>query len=106
ALARKIGHFWLIGGILSEQGEVYLKQQEFYLASTAFQESQAMALKVGAQEWIATALYGLARIAIAQGYTALGQHQGTESLDIFKAIGHRKEAEVAQWLTTLQPITQ
>lgn len=49
----------------------------------------------------ATALYGLARIAAAQGKTIVAHRQGQESLNIFEAIDHNKADEIKQWLIEL-----
>ena len=62
-----------------------------------------MTQKVGAREWTAQTLYGLARIAATQGDAAAGRRQGEESLAIYQIIGHRKTVEVKEWLQTLGP---
>ena len=101
ALAREIGHRWLISGILNEWGELHLRQRELDLAYKTFLEALEIAREVGAQEHAATALYGLAQVAVAKGNIAEARLQGQEGLTIFEAIGHNKATEVRQWLAEL-----
>jgi tetratricopeptide (TPR) repeat protein len=100
-LARELGYRWLIASILSWLGEWYFQQEQFAAASVAFHEVQDIAQQVGVREHAATAAYGLARVAAAQGDRADAHRQGQHSLAIFEAIGHGKAAEVRQWLTSI-----
>jgi predicted negative regulator of RcsB-dependent stress response len=100
-LARELGYRWLIASILSWVGKWHLQQKQFDAASVAFHEVQDIAQQVGVQEYAATAAYGLARVAAAQGDYADAQRQGQHSLAIFEAIGHGKGAEVRQWLASV-----
>lgn len=98
--ARLLGDIWLLGAVLIECGELYLKQQRLDEAATAFQEAQAVALN-SHLETVASALYGLARIAAARGDMAEARRQGQESLRIFNDMGHRLKDTVKDWLQTL-----
>ncbi|MFL5705158.1 MAG: hypothetical protein ACJ8AG_20335, partial [Ktedonobacteraceae bacterium] len=53
------------------------------------------------QKMLAIAIYGLARIALAQGNTAEARQQGQESLAIFVSMDDHRVAEVRQWLQNL-----
>src|SRR5260221_15205 len=99
AIARQIGHAWFISVLLIVWGEWYLQQHQFDAASTAFEEALEQAPE-GSRESRADALYGLARVALAQGESERARQQGQESLAIFEAIGHYKAAEVRQWLNS------
>ena len=99
AIARQIGHAWFISVLLIVWGEWYLQQHQFDAASTAFEEALEQAPE-GSRESMADALYGLARVALAQGKSERARQQGQESLAIFEAIGHHKAAEVRQWLNS------
>ena len=100
ALARQIGDIWLLGAVLLECGELYLKQQRLNDASEVFQEALAVSSK-GNQEVIASALYGLARVAAMRGQIAEARQQGQQSLSIFEAMGNRLIDTVKAWLQTL-----
>jgi tetratricopeptide (TPR) repeat protein len=100
-LARELGYRWLISSILSWLGEWHLRQKQFDAAAVAFHEVQDIAQQVGVQEHAATAAYGLARVAAAQGDYADAQRQGQRSLAIFETMGHDKGADVRQWLASL-----
>jgi len=100
-VARTIGHPWLVSEALSEWGELLWQQQHVDKASARFQEALAIARKIQVHELVATALYGLARIAAAHGDRAAGRQQGQESLDAYAAMGHARAREVSQWLATV-----
>jgi tetratricopeptide (TPR) repeat protein len=76
ALARELGHRWYIGCILRELGELHLDQQDLDAASVTFHEVQEVAQQVGVQEFVASAAYGLARVAEAQGNIVAARRQG------------------------------
>ncbi|HJT56630.1 MAG TPA: tetratricopeptide repeat protein [Ktedonobacteraceae bacterium] len=96
-IAREIGHAWFICVMLIDWGELHLKQQQFAAAHISFKEALEEAPE-GSRDRIADALYGLARVALAQGNSERACQQGEESLAIFEANGHNKAAEVRQWL--------
>ena len=98
-IARQIGHAWFISVMLYDWGELCLKRQELDAARVAFREALEQAPE-GGKDRIADVLYGLARVALAQGNSARAQQQGQESLAIFESIGHGKAVEVRQWLGT------
>jgi hypothetical protein len=50
------------------------------------------------QEYLAVALYGLARVAKARGDAREARERGQESLRIFETIKNRKVPEVRAWL--------
>lgn len=87
-IARRVGDIWLLGAVLIECGELYLKQQRIDEAFTPFDEARTISAK-GNQEVIASSLYGLARVSAARGDMAAAQHQGQESLSLFEAMGNR-----------------
>jgi predicted ATPase/DNA-binding CsgD family transcriptional regulator len=99
AIARQIGHAWFISALLNVWGEWYLQQNQFDAASITFEEALEQAPE-GSRESIADALYGLARVALAQGKNERAFRHGQESLAIFEASGHYKAAEVRQWLNS------
>jgi tetratricopeptide (TPR) repeat protein/transcriptional regulator with XRE-family HTH domain len=101
AQARMLGDIWLLGAVLVECGELALKQQRLDDAAAAFQEAQAVALN-SHLESVASALYGLARIAAARGDIAGARRQGQESLRIFSDMGHRLKDTVKDWLANSQ----
>jgi tetratricopeptide (TPR) repeat protein len=100
-IARRIEHPLSITKILNSLGETYLRQQKFDSAELTFSESLQIARKLGGEEFMADALYGIARLADFQGNLVEARHYGQESLVIFERIGHKKAAEVKQWLYTL-----
>jgi tetratricopeptide (TPR) repeat protein/transcriptional regulator with XRE-family HTH domain len=99
-IARQIGHAWFISVMLIDWGELHLKQGQVDVARIAFEEALEEAPE-GGKDRIADALYGLARVALAQGHSIKAHQQGQESLAIFESISHGKTAEVRQWLRTL-----
>lgn len=101
AQARLLGDIWLLAAVLVECGEVALKQQQLDEATAAFQEAQAVALN-SHLESVASALYGLARIAAMRGDRAEAQQLGQESLRIFSDMGHRLKDTVKDWLANTQ----
>jgi len=86
--------------MLCDRGELYLKQGQVDAARMGFEEALEQAPE-GGKDRIADALYGLARVALAQGNSIKARQQGQESLAIFESIGHGKAAEVRQWLRVL-----
>jgi len=103
-LAREIECPRLVSGILSEWGELCLRQQELDLSSVAFCEVLEIARERGLQEWVGSALYGLARVSAAQGNIIDAHHHGQESLTVLEAIGHYKANNVTQWLAKLPAV--
>ncbi len=99
-IARQVGDTWLLGAILLECGDLALKQRQLDDAFAAFEEARTISSK-GNQEVVASALYGLARVAAARGETATAQRQGQESLSLFEAMGHRLKDPVKTWLQTI-----
>jgi hypothetical protein len=100
-LARESKHRVLTCNALNTRGELHLRQQEVEAASTDFLEALAIVQEIGAQEPIATALYGLARVAVIEGNITKAHQLGQQSLTLFETIGHQKVDVIARWLTTL-----
>ena len=96
-IARKLGDIWLLSAVLTECGELYLKQDRLDEAYTAFHEAAASSVK-GSQDAVASALYGLARVARARGNLEEARQQGQASLDIFQSMDHRLKDSVKRWL--------
>ena len=99
-LARQIGHPWLICYLLVDWGALHIEQQQLNLASATFQEALQLAQGVN-QELVASALYGLARVAAASGENDKARRSGQESLQMYTASGHERANKVEQWLAGL-----
>jgi len=102
-IARQIGRPWLLCAAFHAEGELALRQQQFERAFNAFHELQRMTSD-GNQEYLAVALYGLARVAKARGDAREAQERGRESLRIFETIKNRKVPEVRAWLEGLPAV--
>jgi tetratricopeptide (TPR) repeat protein/transcriptional regulator with XRE-family HTH domain len=96
-IARRVGDMWLLSAVLLECGELYLHQNSISDASAVFQEALTVSA-LGNQEVVASALYGLARAAAAQGDAAEARRLGRESLDLFESMGNRMKDKVKAWL--------
>ena len=101
ALARALGRPRLVSQILNEAGDLQLRQQQAAAGAAAFAEALALARGVGSPDLAARALYGLARVAAAQGDPPAARRQGEESHALFAAIGHYQAATVRRWLDAL-----
>lgn len=99
-VARRVGDIWLLGAVLLECGDLYLKQRRLEEAFSAFHETLTISAR-GNQESIASALYGLARVAAARGQFSEARQQGQQSYDIFAAMGNRLRDTVKAWLESL-----
>ncbi len=99
-VARQVEDIWLLSTVLVESGELFLKQQRVDEAFAGFQEALTISAQ-GNQDLVASALYGLARVAAARGETAAAAQQGQESLRLFEAMGNRTKDTVQAWLLTL-----
>ena len=100
-LAYEIGNQWLISSILNEWGEYHLNRRHLDTASTSFRTMLDIACTAGLREHTATAWYGLARVAAAEGQAAEAYSQGQKSLALFEAISHPQASIVAQWIAKL-----
>ncbi len=96
---RPIGNVFAIANILNNYGELNLKQLDMEGAAARFQEVLE-SVPPGNSEERRYALFGLARVRLAQGKYEEARHLGQESLAIFEAIEHEKDkaAEIRQWL--------
>ncbi len=97
-LARKTEHRLYTSAILFNWGWLHLQQQNIDSASTAFRESLETAQKAGIPEQMASAMYGLAKVAAAKCNPFEMDYWGQKSLAIFKSIGHHRAIEVKLWL--------
>jgi uncharacterized protein HemY len=104
-IARQIKRHRLLCEALSMWGELYLKQQQWVQASSAFGEVRDIATEVN-QEFQAEASYGLARVAAAQGDSREARALGQASLHIAETIGSRLTVQVRAWLEALPPERQ
>ena len=100
-LSIEIGHRWYSGVIWKELGELRIKQGLPNAASAAFNKSVELARDVNSPELTGLAFYGLARVAALQNNKVEARLQGRTSLNIFKSIGHYKEAEVMAWISSI-----
>ncbi len=99
-LARRIGYPRLIVGSLLARGEVLLRFRRWDAAAQAFHDALS-SIPEQQQDMLATARYGLARVAAMQGNYEEAQMLAEAGLRIFVEIGHRLAGEVGQWLQTL-----
>lgn len=102
-LSRQLGYLWLTGSILVLLGENYLKQANINSASACFDEAEEIGNTINSQELIAESLFGASRIMAARGDINNSTEKGYESLEIFRAIKHRRTLEVEYWLSNLNP---
>jgi uncharacterized protein HemY len=86
---------------LGSLGELNLKQTRFSVAVEFLTDSIKISRELESQEIIATSLYSLAQVSMAQGNLAQAHQYGKESLNILSNINHRKTDEVRNWLATL-----
>jgi tetratricopeptide (TPR) repeat protein len=102
APARQLGHRWLEIDIHCKWGELYFEQEDLGAAAVAFEATLVLGRELGILEYVAIALYGLARVAATHGRNGKAHHQAQESLSLFKTLGHHKAAEVESWLAALE----
>jgi tetratricopeptide (TPR) repeat protein len=93
-----MGHRRFISVVLSNRGELYLVKEDWEKAELDFDVSEKVAREIDLKEFIAVALYGLARVASARGDHGEAIHLAKESLEIFETINHPKSSDVHQWL--------
>jgi tetratricopeptide (TPR) repeat protein/transcriptional regulator with XRE-family HTH domain len=100
-IAQQIGHPWLIYETRCVLAELHLKQGQVEIARTLFQEVFDKAQELGARELVATALFGLARVAHASADDGAARQLAQESSTLFLAMGHRKESIIVKWMAEL-----
>lgn len=100
-VARAIGHPFLTAECLIAYGEVQLKEKQSDSAASMFEQALALAERVAAHELVARSLYGLARLAAAQGEYAEAERNARICQEKFAAEGHEMADEVAQWRASL-----
>jgi tetratricopeptide (TPR) repeat protein len=100
ALTRRLGQVQLLCSMLYAWGELALKRQQIDTASAAFEEMLTM-IPQGAQDLMAQAEYGLARVCAAKGNIDKAHQRGETSLGLFEAIKHRQTNDVREFLKAL-----
>jgi tetratricopeptide (TPR) repeat protein len=100
ALASKVNNPLLLAHNLHAWAELYLKQTHPAQALSTFQKLLELAREIESKRFVATALYGMARVAAAVGDYGAARSYGEESLMIFGSIGYYKMSEVATWLAS------
>lgn len=102
-LARQLDHRPLLTRNLLTQGEFFLGQEDWSRAETCFVECTELQHSANDRdrEKAASAFWGLARIAQAQGNQAAAEEAGQRSLALFHAIGHHRAEQVRAWLAGL-----
>lgn len=100
-IAQQIGHPWLVCETRCVLAELHLKQEQVDTARDLFQDAFDKALALGAQELVATALFGLARVAHACADDCEARQLAQKSSTVFLAMGHGKERAIAAWLSAL-----
>lgn len=100
-IAQQMEHPWLICETRCVLAELNLKQGQVESARTLFQDVFDRATVVGAQELVAIALFGLARVAHARADYCAARQLAQTSSTLFLAMGHGKESVIAAWLSAL-----
>jgi tetratricopeptide (TPR) repeat protein len=99
-LARQIGIPQITCHALYGYGNLHLGQQLPAQAEANFKEMLVLAPE-GGQDFIALALYGLARVADIDGRLDEARELGTQSIAILESMGRREAREVKGWLRSL-----
>lgn len=100
-LARSIPHPFLIAECLVRLGEHQLACGMIEAAGEAFEDARNVSQRAGAHEMEASALFGLARVAVCQHDRPAALTYAARSLRYFAAEGHEKASEVESWLSSL-----
>lgn len=100
-LAREVGSFAFLCELLNEWGRLCLRRQKLDLAASAFEEALNKAREIENQEYVATALFGLARGLAMRGHVNKAVRRGQQSLALFADAEHPTANEVGAWLATL-----
>jgi transcriptional regulator with XRE-family HTH domain/tetratricopeptide (TPR) repeat protein len=101
ALAQQSELHLITSQVLSEWGELKLKQRQFTTAQAYFQQALAQASSQEDVDGIAMAQYGLARIALAQGKQEEARQLAQDSLSSGEPISQSLANEIAGWLAEL-----
>lgn len=97
-MAREIASRWQEARTLGELAELQLEDKRLIEATSLFEEQFRLGRILGSQELVATARFGMARIAVAEGEVERGERYGRQALDAFTAIGHEAVRQVEAWL--------
>lgn len=100
SLARSLGWIFPLCLTLFTWGELHLRHHQVDEAFNNFMEICHLASD-SHRELLALAAYGLARVAYARQDLSTAREQGEASLALFMSIGHRRIAEVKNWLRHL-----
>lgn len=87
--------------ILNKWGELQLAIGQLEAAHEAFTESLSIAAKVGSQELMALALFGLSKVSMEKGDVVAAREKGRESLDMLAKLGHMEAVTVQKWLDNM-----
>lgn len=99
-VAHIIGSPRIIASALHLYGDLYLHTHRIDQAIEAYNQ-MLVTLPEGDREMYILGQYGLARATAAQGNIVEALRMGDACLESLAASGHRKEAEVRTWLTSL-----
>jgi tetratricopeptide (TPR) repeat protein/transcriptional regulator with XRE-family HTH domain len=102
--AQQAGLDSLLSEILCRLGEWHFRHGETAVAETTWRDALNHAQTIQSNEQTAKAQFGLARVSAANGQTQQALQTARQSLSLFESIGHRRTAEVRQWLAQLEVI--
>jgi tetratricopeptide (TPR) repeat protein/transcriptional regulator with XRE-family HTH domain len=100
-IAREIKHNWLIAETLCEWGELHLAQTALEPALSVFEQALVIAEQIQGRELQGFALFGLARVASAQGNDSEALRLGQRSHALYASMEHERAGQIAQWLAAL-----
>ncbi|WP_052890813.1 tetratricopeptide repeat protein [Thermogemmatispora carboxidivorans] len=100
-LAQELGVPYFICHALNEYGNIYIQRNQIEDARKTFQDMMNT-IPGGAQDLLALAQYGLARIAALEGRKDEAKEMARKSFGILRSIGHRSIAEIEDWLMHLE----
>jgi transcriptional regulator with XRE-family HTH domain/tetratricopeptide (TPR) repeat protein len=101
ALAREVGNPLLTAEALIEHAELELREHRLDAAVAALDEAVRMARHYGIGEFVARALFGLARVAAARGHQTEAERLAHESLVRCSSENRDLADDVRRWLATL-----
>src|SRR5579859_1242466 len=99
--ARKTQQLWLISETLSMRGEACMANGQLDAARMAYDEAFEIADQVQADELLALASFGLARLAAKRRNIPEARALGKQALERFAKEGHFMARDVERWLGTL-----
>lgn len=103
-IAHDLANPWLLSSTLCSWGDVCLQDHQLDSAAEHFQAALAVYQDRQPQrDMIATAQFGLAKVAALQGKQEQARQLAEQCLQIFTELHHRTTTEVQAWLATLPP---